>query len=250
MPEGRMHNRRSSGVLIAFLVAILIAPMLGVVYLLPPVGPNCLAGPVVAAYNYTLTPSLVLNSPYLGSASGIYHAHDDPALGNGSFVFPATNGDVWGFFENYRWVISTGSPARSGISCAGVFLARGTLLGGGGLSLMASGMRNDSTEPTQVGDNGTSYAVIDYNNSFARATNFVSTCGTNPKSVTFSSDRIDIGIPFQLNGTNESVQVSVYPSMTFSYTFPADTGVWQVDNLSAPGGPGGGWAFSYLPCPP
>jgi len=33
---------------------------------------------------------------------------------------------------------------------------------------------------------------------------------------------------------------------TWSYWFPPDFGTWQIDNLSAPGGPGGGWAFNFV----
>ncbi|MGC2034334.1 MAG: hypothetical protein WA761_02675 [Thermoplasmata archaeon] len=60
------------------------------------------------------------------------------------------------------------------------------------------------------------------------------------------------GLPVKLlfteNEQNFSVPYVLPFTEQYTYTFPANFGTWQVDNLSAPGGPGGGWAFSYSPC--
>jgi hypothetical protein len=61
---------------------------------------------------------------------------------------------------------------------------------------------------------------------------------------------VNVEIPFPYDGSIRVVNATVTVTADFEYTFPSDSGVWGVDNLSAPGGPGGGWAFSYTPCPP
>lgn len=77
----------------------------------------------------------------------------------------------------------------------------------------------------------------------------VSTCGTSGRSVPVKSSGLTTWIPFSWNGQNYSEPAVLPLSETFLYSFPGDFGTWEVDNLSAPGGPGGGWAFNYLgPC--
>jgi hypothetical protein len=245
-----VERRPNWAVPAAILCVVLLGVPIGLVSIFPStVRASCVPGQTVAEMNHTLTPELLLNSPYLGSASGTFHAHDDPTLGNRSLTIPATNGDVWGSFEDYRWVISQGIPNGAGVHCSDILFASATHNGGGGESSTAGGLRNDSHEPNESGGDG-SYAVLGYNNSYSSETSIISTCGTGGVVRSVRSNHVDVRLYFQLNGTSKNLLVPFETSTNYTYFFPANTGIWRVDNLSAPGGPGGGWAFSYSPCPP
>jgi len=78
----------------------------------------------------------------------------------------------------------------------------------------------------------------------------VSTCGQPARQVTVQSLQFTVWIPYSLDGRNYTAPFTMPSDQTFDYLFPGNFGTWQVDNLSAAGGPGGGWAFSFSPCPP
>jgi hypothetical protein len=77
----------------------------------------------------------------------------------------------------------------------------------------------------------------------------ITTCGGAGQSLSIGSPSFTVRAPLELTGENTSASVILPFPGSFHYVFPANFGIWQVDNLSAPGGPGGGWAFSYSPCP-
>jgi len=62
---------------------------------------------------------------------------------------------------------------------------------------------------------------------------------------------LGLSVSFRIDLGNQSFWIATELPFTeqYHYSFPANFGTWQVDNLSAPGGSGGGWAFSYSPCP-
>lgn len=78
----------------------------------------------------------------------------------------------------------------------------------------------------------------------------ISTCG-GPAQVRVSvSKSLTLWYPYNDTGTVRLVPVTTTTVVnTYTYVFPANFGTWEVDNLSAPGGPGGGWSFAYSPCP-
>ena len=76
----------------------------------------------------------------------------------------------------------------------------------------------------------------------------ISTCGGPAQTVIVRILGLTTWITFELNDRNLTAPATLPLSEVFDYWFPANFGTWQVDNLSAPGGPGGGWAFSYSPC--
>jgi hypothetical protein len=123
------------------------------------------------------------------------------------------------------------------------------MMGGGGEYSAAGGLRNDSREPNESGGSYP-YAPLGYNNSYYSATSTISTCGVGEVVRSVRSNHVDLRLFFQLNGTSRRLLVPFETSTNYTYFFPANTGIWKVDNLSAPGGPGGGWAFSFTPCPP
>ncbi len=90
-----------------------------------------------------------------------------------------------------------------------------------------------------------------FDNAFAVSNSpLISTCGGGSKSLNMTlSSYLDVQFPAGLRGVSSTVPFVISVSESYHYWFPSDFGAWQVDNLSAPGGPGGGWAFSYSPCP-
>jgi hypothetical protein len=77
----------------------------------------------------------------------------------------------------------------------------------------------------------------------------VSTCGGPARWIPFESPHLTVWVQLGPLSGNATVPIVLPFPMEFNYWFPANFGTWQVDNLSAAGGPGGGWAFSYSPCP-
>lgn len=91
-----------------------------------------------------------------------------------------------------------------------------------------------------------------YSNGFTSANmGYITTCGSTENfSMSTTSDYLTMRFAFNDSGTIRYVPYDLTIIVdTFTYTFPANFGTWEVDNLSAPGGPGGGWAFAYYPCP-
>jgi hypothetical protein len=113
-----------------------------------------------------------------------------------------------------------------------------------------NGSESDSGEPTvwNLGTppgNSTSIFRQGFNGSNAPT---VSTCGGPAESIPVVAQSLATWVSFRWNGVNYTAEVSLPLDQSFTYFFPANFGTWQVDDLSAPGGPGGGWAFSYSPC--
>ncbi len=120
-----------------------------------------------------------------------------------------------------------------------------------GLYILRPGNRTDREEPSTL--NYTPYAGdvdVYLSNGFGTAnTENISTCGGPAKwSSSMASSSLTIGFPIAVGSHNLIVPYNFPFTQVFRYSFPANFGTWQVDDLSAPGGPGGGWAFSYSPC--
>jgi hypothetical protein len=204
---------------------------------------------VVAVDSHTETPYLLLNSPFNGSAQGEFRVWNNSS-GNASWwgeIDYAQNGTVTDQFRDLQWTVYQAVPSGAGVSCTGLYFAGSRDSGSGGVNEYGPYV-NDSSEPTWSGDNGTSYARVNFNNSFYRATQFVDTCGAGQERLGLASTHLSITIPVEIDGQGIPISTTVNVLSNYTYTFPANGGVWAVDNLSAPGGPGGGWAFSYTPC--
>lgn len=120
--------------------------------------------------------------------------------------------------------------------------------------IMGENNTSDVSEPNIAGLPGGLASPIKhvlFNNSFSAANQKeVSTCGTASISLPLVSVSIlRVLFQIQVGNLNYTLPYVLPIEQTFHYTFPADFGSWEVDNLSARGGPGGGWAFSYSPCP-
>ncbi len=211
---------------------------------------GCAPGKVVAFHNDSLTPQLLLNSPYDGSAYGTL------PVDNGSrnlTMYANNSGGLWGYFERIDWTVRVGqSSGGTNPACDQVFyLSEKDDWTSAGLPLFNSSTPyylNDSREPTSVQISSSGGPTYFYNQ-FYSVTSELSTCGTNSSVQTVKSNHIQVGIEFQYFGSSHIVNVTLKEPTSYRYVFPANTGIWAIDNLSAPGGPGGGWAFSYSPCP-
>jgi hypothetical protein len=210
---------------------------------------------------FAWVPGIMLNSPYGGEAFGNATVPPGPLSASGlgtTFNLGVANGSsAWSGFRaeiNITYESNTtmwgpgqdawcGAPFAVSIQYVGGLVLGGPLLGKGNVS--------DTEEPTslnhwtQPGD-----VNLTVSNGFTFGnTASISTCGGGSKSNVTASMQFDVWIPVSSSGPSYPLPYPLGIRETFHYVFPADLGTWKVDNLAASGGPGGGWAFSYTPCP-
>jgi hypothetical protein len=270
MPELNRRNRLLLSVAAIAIVVTLLVPTLvwGWSVLAHSTCGTSRAGPNEVLW----VPLSVLNSPYGGSGRVV--ANIPPAeFGPAPINNPPTllegaiqNGSVWGaFFQVNASLLSSdsnlavgpgdesGCSATVSVSLVSVTPAQGYqggLFTWPGAPIFGPNSSTDRYEPTQInftpGSGGSSSKI---ENGFAAANHAnVSTCGLPETTLSMTSSFLTTWVTFRTGGTNQTVAV-VFPFVqSFEYEFPENYGTWQVDNLSAPGGPGGGWAFSYSPC--
>jgi len=118
-----------------------------------------------------------------------------------------------------------------------------------GITILGPGNYSDQSEPNVLFPGQSN--SIEFSNGFTDANApSISTCGAPAREIPLVSSHLSLWVLFSSNGVNRTVEFTVPVVTDFSYWLPADFGTWQIDNLSAPGGPGGGWAFSYTSCTP
>jgi hypothetical protein len=214
---------------------------------------RCQEGPIIASLDDTWTPHMVLNSPWLGRGYG--NVTLGPGGGRGVFGIPAAlKGGVEAYFEIVNWTIYTAVPAGPLATCGGGFI----VVLNDTLTSVTTGIpvnppdpmyQNDSAEPNTVGTNGSAPPPLFYDARFSTATSTLTTCGGGPVTQDVVSSYIRVGVGFEYDSQWVVAGYTIPVVTYFIYEFPANTGSWAIDNLSADGGPGGGWAFSYLgPC--
>lgn len=134
--------------------------------------------------------------------------------------------------------------------------------GCGGCQQLGPGNESDAGVPTQfnmslVGGSGLTSVI--FHDAFVSANDGrVSTCGRGASEINVTSRNLDFQIPFQTANGRVLIDSTAYglgPTsgpgfvMNFTYSFPADFGTWQIDNLTmGPNASGSGLAFSYAPC--
>ncbi|MGD0258149.1 MAG: hypothetical protein ABSB90_09785 [Thermoplasmata archaeon] len=108
---------------------------------------------------------------------------------------------------------------------------------------------SDFDEPTAA-DLPTGPSNLTFNNSFfAVNSEEITTCrGPAHWLSPIHSQGLDVWFPLNYGGRTYNVPYTLPFAESYHYWVPANFGTWQVDNLSAAGGPGGGWAFSWSPC--
>jgi hypothetical protein len=218
-------------------------------------------GPATENYN-TWIPFLLLNSPYEGNAwvnSTTPYGFIPPEFGEGIGTQFYDGGADWAGYEasiNFTPIESQlmwgpgpnsrcGEPFRLSVQYIGP--------GGGGIPIIGPGNRSDEAEPNilnQYPAPGGNNVSTNFWNGFEVANSpSVSTCGLPGISKRMTSPQFAVTAPLVESGIAYAIPYILPAIEQYHYWFPADSGTWQIDNLSAPGGPGGGWAFSYSPCP-
>jgi hypothetical protein len=210
---------------------------------------------------YAWVPALLLNSPYGGKAYGNGTVPPGPLStpGEGTlYGVGEANGDAaWAGFRAEINVSSVENQTVWGpgndVRCSTPYSISVQYWGGGvlGETLLGEGNISDSQEPTSL--NHWTYpgdVNLTITNGFV-GSNFrnISTCGKAAASSFTNSTQFEVRVPVTISGIQYSLPYVLPIQESFHYLFPANFGTWQVDNFSAPGGPGGGWAFSYSPCP-
>lgn len=217
-------------------------------------------------------PDVLVNSPFGGNASGAgLMPGDFPGAWNGpppsdNFRFGwgarSSNGTSFGaFFEVnlsfYRdgnvSVLGPGSNAPC-VDSFQVEFNSPYQYGNFGAQITKLSNLSDENEANYAtfpeGPNLTIQSPAWFNNSFFAANSAsISTCGGALVSTTVHASGLSIKLKFDVAGQTHWLPTVLPFWEQFTYQFPANFGTWQVDNLSASGGPGGGWAFSYSPCP-
>ena len=190
----------------------------------------------------SLTPQLLLNAPYLGTSRGTEETWTNNSSGShlSSQTLYGLNGTAWGAFENSNWTLLQ--------NCHGQFRATITFEVGGVTSPLGLNLTSDKSETNSSGGQGTTYPVLYFDNSYRHQNLMVSTCGSGPVNRSFASTYYTVTVPFHSGLVLENLTETYHMLTIYDYSFPANGGTWAIDNLTSPGGPGGGWAFSYSPC--
>lgn len=221
--------------------------------------------------NYYL-PAVLVNSPYGGNAwgngtipvnfPGAWNGPPPASVSAVAFGTGASLGETLGAFFTvnvsfYHVTNLTEWGPGQNIRCSQPFLVTfgaPSLYSEAGGWVMGPNNTSDSSEPNfAVLFQGTRDASdsLFFNNSYVDSNRVnVTTCGGSAQSLPLvTSTSLTIWFPLAVGGKNYTTPYELTFEQDFHYWFPADFGTWQVDNLSAPGGPGGGLAFSYSPCP-
>lgn len=263
--EMAARRARLFGIAIACIGA---AMMIGIATAFPtpflPVGLRhyaCVQGNLVTSqFNYT--PVSLVESPYGGNGTLHLTTHVE------SWGGLTGNGSVWGDFIIMNWSLysvnrilmpgpgtNPSCPAYTAVSRLGI--PSGGDVTEVGAPFIGPGNTTDAGLPQQVVIGGGVTRLWTSNLEYRYVTDNagnLTTCGGAGVWRNFSSNDLRFEAGFSTTFNVKSFQESsatLFGPLTdrYSYRFPANFGTWAIDNLSAPGGPGGGWAFDYLgPC--
>lgn len=231
-------------------------------------------------------PAAAVAAPYHGAESGSVVIWGKSPLGTSAVSQPTSvvDGNVTAFYVDYVNMtiyplqsVSTTGPGPE-TPCSSQMVAffssspsQGLRSGGTSSWPMYDQLASDTGLP--LGLNGTrlcaqientSYlscavgAQFDLN--FHKATGVVDTCGsTQGQVLRVFSQAWPVTVPFRWNGQSHSVPFNPngennanYGNGTYAwynYTFPANGGIWQYDDLTQTSRTGAGLVFSYSPCP-
>lgn len=230
----------------------------------------CISGGVVST-QIAWAPLSLENSPYGGLARVNATVPSDTfgSATTGSMLVGGgeTNGSIWGAF----WQVVVGvSPLQNqtvwgpgtNVRCTAPFTVAlltvshpqvytGEIFSWLGGPLFGPNSTSDLSEPTMYNlSSSVNASSLYFSNGFhtANAQN-VSTCDGRAQLIPVRSSQFTVWVRYTSSGKSTAIPFTMPSLQRFSYSFPANFGTWQVDNLSAPGGPGGGWAFNYVgPC--
>lgn len=210
------------------------------------------------------TPAVVANSPYGGNVTdlGLVPPYIPGTPGYptswAGLGAPAWNGMVGGAFlplnvSVYRMAnVTVWGPGANSRCSQQYSLTWHTpsAVGQGGVAF------STVVTPNQTSDAGEANTSILAGVSFSFANGYagpnepsISTCGGAAVYRNVTATGLTVWTPAASTLGGLPIAVDLPFPATYHYLFPASFGSWQIDNLSAPGGPGGGWAFSFVgPC--
>ncbi len=220
-----------------------------------------------------LVPGVLVNSPYLGYASGtVFASWTDPgfwtgpppspgqSLGFSSTLRNVTNGSVGGLFyavnvsvyHTVTVLVLGPGPTDRCLSPLRAEIQQPSHPGFVAVTLPTLANQSDAFEPTTLtpSASGVRFAspAAYFHNGFGKASQNLDTCSGIGIGASVISNHETVLFNATWDGQSVLVPYTFHLTQQFIYHFPAG-GIWAVDNLSAPGGPGGGWAFSYSACP-
>ena len=230
-------------------------------------------------------PSAVVSAPYGGSESGAVEIWTQTLQARLSILQDTgvSGGNVTAYFVGFQnWTIY----AQQNVSMGGIGLqnpclasvvgllsgtpSQGLRSGGTTVWPLYSNLTSDTNLP--IGLNGSRLCADVENTTYAgcavgaefdlniQATSGeVNTCGSGQSQILrVTSQTWPVLAPFDTDGKQVSVPLTPsgatgngYSNGTFAwynYTFPANGGVWQYDNLADTSSTGAGLVFSYSPC--
>ena len=219
---------------------------------------TCSLSRLLATENPRMLPAVLVNSPYGGTGTGMgIVVWPSFKTGWGTSVENGTSGLVafTSGLSLYQTQNRSGWGPGPNLPCTspyGLVRFPPPANGAGSALIPTVSDLTDQGEASDVsvyGNVSNLSSDIYLNNGFVQANApAVSTCDGPGVSRQTEASAFTVAVPFEVFGRTLIVPITLQFVQRFSYTFPANFGTWQVDNLSAPGGPGGGWAFSYSPC--
>ncbi len=202
------------------------------------------------------TPEVLVNSPYggFGNGTGTYPIPG----GSTSTSIKAANGEATAEFVVEEWSIApsvrvlVAGPGANAI-CTG-FVAAGKVVGGyTGAILLLRGATSDAGENTSLSypdPYGNQYDSVRFQNGYSEGDLTFSSCGGGGLVMAARASRIAIEVPFTLDGQSYTASAAINAAFNYTYLFPGNFGTWSIDDLNTgTHAPGGGWAFSFTPCP-
>jgi hypothetical protein len=215
---------------------------------------------------------ILLNSPYAGSATGqsttsltdtisisasaglTYYSDSTTSASN---QVSASNGQAEGLFQLATWTLySTKLTTWSGPNqpCTSGYIAQVTNWQPNGYvqlktwNITAVGTKSDSGEPTSFSYGG--YSSITFQNGYTNNNIQFNTCSSGQDTYSVSQTTVTtIGATVTVSGDSASgtatISTTTSGATSFTYTFPANTGIWDSSYLSSNGN---GLAFSYAAC--
>jgi hypothetical protein len=211
---------------------------------------ECRAGSVVGTQQFW-TPLALVNAPYGGTGSVTVHESE----ANRGF-FTARNGSAAGLFVLRTWTLAqserglVAGPGSSG-PCPSFLAIPGTYNQYANFYLIPENTTSDVSEPTRVPSNLLGFSSVVFHNGYASGDGGrMLTCSSGAGSLTARSSLLRVDVPFVVNGANTTISVPLTIEAEYVYEFPGNAGTWSIDDLNVgDGAPGGGYAFSFAPCP-
>lgn len=202
------------------------------------------------------TPVVLVNSPYggFGNGTGTYPipggtGSENLTVRGGEAAAPFTL-ETWAIAPSVRVVVP--GPGPNAV-CTG-FWATGTQVGEylGAVTLQAGATSDlgENTSLSTLDPYGVHHDSVVFDNGYAEADLLVTTCGGGPVVMSARASHLSVDVPFTVDGTSHTASGTLTAAFNWTYSFPGHFGTWSIDDLNVGShAPGGGWAFSFTPCP-